>query len=287
MIFHVVLDVLAEQHGGRISPRALIADGPVTIPVAREDSAPRVLPPPPPTTPLRARVRRTKAREPSTVLYWKAAVVAACATVAATLVLVWGSPEPEPPRSEPLAAVGAAAPQTATALEVAAAPDLPDQPQAAKTVAPAQADPFVEEIVFIEDDDDQAEGEPVETTSRNRVARRARARDVARAQTKRARLAKALGDRATAERLYKDALAALPTYAPAAADLATLCLKRGDYDRGLTYARRALRSAPRKLAYMVLVGDAYHLLGRDADARRMWKMAAEYGSAKAERRLAR
>jgi hypothetical protein len=64
-------------------------------------------------------------------------------------------------------------------------------------------------------------------------------------------------------------------------------LKGGEYERGLTYARKALRSAPRKLAYMVLLGDAYHLVGREPDALRMWRLAAEYGSAKAEARLAR
>lgn len=196
---------------------------------------------------------------------------------AALLVVANGAP-PEAHEDEPLAAVGAASPETATALQ-------PREPE----VVPAADDDLVEEVLFVEDDldDEPNEPPPTDAVSAAKSESRSHARDAARLLTARARAKRSAGDVAGAEKLLHDALDALPTYAPAAADLATFYIHRGDYPRALAYAKRAARSAPRSLSYMVLLGDAHHLVGNHAAAQTQWRRAAHYGSSKAQDRLAK
>ena len=165
------------------------------------------------------------------------------------------------------AAFGPAPARLEPALAVAEIPIAP-------AVKPAAAP--VEPVVIVEDEPPAPEAAP---------GARTRARDAARALTKRAKQARAAGKQTQATKLYRQALAALPTYGPAAQELALMHLDRGDYRTALRYAKQALRGAPRKLPYMILVGDLHHLLGQDKTARRHWELAAHYGSARAQRRL--
>jgi tetratricopeptide (TPR) repeat protein len=275
-----------------VSPRALLARGPITrparpkratTPAADPDHAPAGLvghaveaAPAMPALPKHA------------LLYWRAGVVAVMATVAASLLIVANGPTEPELADEPIAAVGAASPETATALQAKPAPVAAD-------VVAEENEAFAEEVLFIEDDLDDEPVEPapvarsglVDAEGAARSASRARARDAARVLTGRARTRRAAGDIANAEKLLGDALEALPTYAPAAADLATIHIHRGDYRRALSYAKQAQRSAPRKLGYMVLLGDAHQLNGNGSAAGVWWRRAAEYGSTKAEERLAK
>ena len=276
--------LVEDSSAERMSPRALLARGPVTRHV-RARHAPRDA-----DKPRRAKTRSASeaiveppaspSPAPRQLLYWRAGVIGVVAAVAASLLILANGAPPPAHEDEPLAAVGAASPETATVLQPKAEP---------APVLEPERDALVEEVLYIEDDldDEPVEPPPTDAVSAAKSASRARARDAARVLTSRARVQRAMGDTAGAERLLDDALGALPTYAPAAADLATLYIHRGDYRRALAYAKKAARSAPRKLSYMVLVGDAQHLLGNRAAATAQWRRAAHYGSASAEERLAK
>ena len=97
--------------------------------------------------------------------------------------------------------------------------------------------------------------------------------------------ARSMGDLAVAKREFEAALTALPAYAPAAAALARLHMKQQSYGSAVRYAKRALRSAPRKLDYMLLLGDAYSMSGNRVAAKNLWRRAAAYGSVKAKSRV--
>jgi Tfp pilus assembly protein PilF len=101
-----------------------------------------------------------------------------------------------------------------------------------------------------------------------------------------AETARSMGDLAAAKRELEAALTALPSYAPAAAALAEVHMKQRSYQSARRYAKRASRSAPRKLAYMLLLGDAHYLAGDHKAAKYVWRKAAAYGSPKAKSRLA-
>lgn len=97
--------------------------------------------------------------------------------------------------------------------------------------------------------------------------------------------ARRVGDLALAKRELAAALVALPSYAPAAAALAEIHMKQGSYRSALGYAKRASRAAPRKLDYMVLLGDAYSRTHNRAAAEKQWRKATRYGSPEAKSRL--
>ena len=276
-----------------VSPRALLARGPITR-AARSKRATTPAPAPThedepsaahaPSEPDHAVEAAPAMQAPGKqgLLYWRAGVVAVMAAVAASLLIVANGPTEPEHADEPIAAVGAASPETATALQAKPAS------VAAEVVVDDNA-ALAEEVLFIEDDldDDSAEPAAADAQGAARSASRARARDAARVLTGRARARRAAGDTPGAEKLLGDALKALPTYAPASADLATINIHRGDYRRALWFAKQAQRSAPRKLGYMVLLGDAQQLNGNASAARTWWRRAAEYGSTKAEERLAK
>ena len=179
---------------------------------------------------------------------------------------VGASFEPRPPKPDP-------EPILASAANVAVALDLE-----------------IDDVEIVEEEDevvilDEVEPEPEPPPKVSRATRRERARSVARTHMKKARAARSMGDNASAKKSYEAALAALPSYAPAAAGLAELHMKRRKYKQALRYARRASRAAPRKLEYMLLLGDAYFLTKNRKAARKVWRKAAAYGSAKAKSRL--
>jgi type IV secretory pathway VirB10-like protein len=262
-----------------VSPRSLLLRGPVTRPArpARRGAKTRsgseaVVQPP---------IRLLPPRPRALDRWWRAGVVTVVASAAAALMIVAG----EPAAADRTAAPAAVADPDPASPAIAIAP-MP-APSAAPVAAPADPETLVEEVLYIEDDDEPEAEATDDAADADKSARRARAREAARSITSRARERRALGDVAGAEKLYHGALGALPTYGPAAADLATLHIHRGQYRQALAYAKRAARSAPRKLSYMILLGDAHHLMGDRAAAQAQWRRASDYGSAKATDRLAK
>lgn len=161
-------------------------------------------------------------------------------------------------------------------------PKLDDAPILAATMRPTLElpDPDEEELAGIVIFD---EPPPRETPA----ARRARARNTARMHVSVGHDARRVGDLAVARREFEAALGALPSYGPAAAALAEIHRKQGSHHSALKYAKRAARSAPRKLDYMVLLGDAYARTNHRATAEKLWRKAAAYGSREASARLGR
>ena len=214
---------------------------------------------------------------------WPVAVAAGVAAVAVGWML---HARPAPAVAKPqhmTAAVGANLPRALP----------PQNPEPVLASAANVALEFeLDEVEIVEEDDeivilDESEPDPVPPPPKkvSRATQRERARAVARTQMKKGRAAQSMGNRAAAKKAYEAALAALPSYAPAAAALAELHMKRRKYKLALRYARRASRAAPRKLDYMLLLGDAYFLTKNRKAARKVWRKAAAYGSAKAKSRL--
>jgi tetratricopeptide (TPR) repeat protein len=171
-------------------------------------------------------------------------------------------------------------------VEAIALPQRDAEPILAATARPIFDS--TEDVVILDDDDEDEIvifDEPVEPITR--ATRRARARGIARTHLNAGLAARRVGDLAAAKRELEASLTALPSYAPAAAALAETLIKRGSYRSALGYAKRASRAAPRKLEYMVLLGDAYSRMHDRAAAEKLWRKAARYGSAAAKSRLAR
>jgi tetratricopeptide (TPR) repeat protein len=214
-------------------------------------------------TPLRPR-HRWLARWPTAT-----AVTAAALTIAAFLVV--DAPEVEPIERAAAPSPRAVAPSTKAEGPILAATTLPP-------LEPADA-AEIDEIVILD--------EPVVPPEANtRAARRARARTMARTHVSAGEAARRIGDLAAARHEFEAALKALPSYGPAAAALAEVHMRQGSYRSALVYAKRAARSAPRKLDYMVLLGDAYSKTNHRAAAQKLWRKAEAYGSIDAKSRLA-
>jgi tetratricopeptide (TPR) repeat protein len=147
-----------------------------------------------------------------------------------------------------------------------------------------------EDVVVVDDADgivifDEPARPAPETITR--ATHRARARGIARLHLDAGEAARGVGDLAAAKHEFEAALTALPSYGPAAAALAEIHMMRGSYRSALGYAKRASRAAPRKLDYMLLLGDAYSRTNNRAAAEKLWRKAAVYGSPEARSRLAR
>ncbi len=211
-------------------------------------------------------------------LSWRVGVAAAVVGFGVTaLVLHATRPEPAPRAIDPRTVV-AAPPSESEPVLASATPSLE------RVVAPEEEIVIVdEELQEIEIFDEPSEPPPPRAS---RASRRGYASTLAREHTARGRTALARGDLLTARRELERALVALPSHAPAAAAMAELHLKHHRYGPAVRLAKRASRSAPRKLDYMVLLGDAYLAAGDRGAARKAWRKAAAYGSTKAESRLA-
>jgi tetratricopeptide (TPR) repeat protein len=205
-----------------------------------------------------------------------AAITVAAFTAAAMLVLE--APEAAPAqRGAPTPRVGAVARPPGGAEPIFASAAMPTFESTEDVVI---LDDEVDEIVIF----DEPVAPPPETTTR--AVRRARARSLARSHTSAGETARRVGDIASARHEFEAALAALPSYAPAAAALAEIHMKQGSYRSALVYAKRASRAAPRKLDYMLLLGDAYSRTNNRAAAEKLWRKATAYGSVDAKSRLA-
>jgi tetratricopeptide (TPR) repeat protein len=69
--------------------------------------------------------------------------------------------------------------------------------------------------------------------------------------------------------------------------LATLYFELGRYADAVTYARRAVRAAPKRASHHMTLGDAYFKVLRYDDARKAYQEAQRLGAADAQRRLDR
>ena len=92
-----------------------------------------------------------------------------------------------------------------------------------------------------------------------------------------------LGDRASAEAQYRQALADAPDYVEAAVNLAVLLSQRGQHEQALSYYERALALQPDDAATLSNTGNTLQALGRNGEAeahhRRAVACAPELASA--------
>jgi tetratricopeptide (TPR) repeat protein len=223
---------------------------------------------------LKLRPLRRRDRFPF-LRHWRIAAAATLVGLTAAALLFVDRPEPEPDPGPRRIAVTTPSPDPEPVLASATLPVLEPLDEGIAIV-----DDELDEIVIFE--------EPVEppAPAPTRASTRARARSIAREHTSQGQTALSMGDLETARRELAAALTALPSHAPAAAAMAELHMKQRRYGSALRFAKRASRSAPRKLDYMLLLGDAYLLADNRGAARKAWRKAAAYGSAKAQSRLA-
>ena len=112
-------------------------------------------------------------------------------------------------------------------------------------------------------------------------------REGARRLTKEADTARRRGDSRAAEKLYAQALEADRRYAPAFAGLARLQYDAGKYALASRTAQRAVRLAPKKGDYRILLGDALYKTYDRAAAKNQYLRAQELGHPAAKGRLAK
>jgi tetratricopeptide (TPR) repeat protein len=196
---------------------------------------------------------------------------------AATLVAVMAAPLFDPHEPEPSER------STAPSIDIADVAIPPRAPEPILASARIPVFDSTDEIVILEDDDDDEIvifDEPVARTPATspRAMRRANARATARIHLKAGVAARREGDLAAAKRELEAALVALPSYAPAAAALAEIHMKRGNHRAALAFAKRAARVAPRNLDYMLLLADAYARTNDRAAAEKLRRKARRYGA---------
>jgi hypothetical protein len=103
----------------------------------------------------------------------------------------------------------------------------------------------------------------------------------------RARRALEAGHRAEAIPMLERALELDETLAIAAAELASAHFDEGAFDRAVHFAELAVALDDSVAEHHVMLGDAYHRVGRAQEARDHWLVAARSGSTRATKRLAR
>jgi serine/threonine protein kinase len=108
-----------------------------------------------------------------------------------------------------------------------------------------------------------------------------------RALTAEAEAAWKRGDGAAAEKLYNQALDLWNRNAAALMGLSDIFFERGNFERAVKYAEKAVRAEPSRADYLLRLGDAYFKVFRYSDAQLRYERAAELGHPKADERLAR
>ena len=111
--------------------------------------------------------------------------------------------------------------------------------------------------------------------------------DGSRALSTQADAARRRGDTAEAEKLYNQALDLWNGNAAALIGLSDIAFERGNFDRAVKYAEKAVRVEPAKSDYLLRLGDAYFKVFRYSDAQLRYERAAELGHPKAAERLTR
>ncbi len=84
---------------------------------------------------------------------------------------------------------------------------------------------------------------------------------------------------------YRAALGVYPGYPRAVAGLLQLALQQRDAKQAVSLATQLVQQRPSQLSYQVMLGDAYKLQGKTAQAREVWQAAAAKGSSEARARL--
>jgi tetratricopeptide (TPR) repeat protein/predicted Ser/Thr protein kinase len=100
-------------------------------------------------------------------------------------------------------------------------------------------------------------------------------------------VARRRGDAAAAERLYNQALDLWNRNAAALVGISDLAFERGDFERAVKYAEKAVRAEPERGDYLIRLGDAYFKVYRYSDAQQRYAKAETLGHPKAAERLAR
>jgi tetratricopeptide (TPR) repeat protein len=88
-----------------------------------------------------------------------------------------------------------------------------------------------------------------------------------------------------AEAAYLKALSLFPRYPLAIGGLTRIHLQRHDAGEALRWAKMLVASQPNRGANQRMLGDAYALAGKQADATRAWEQALRYGDRSARQRL--
>ena len=122
-----------------------------------------------------------------------------------------------------------------------------------------------------EDPDAEGASDPARSTELTREAEAARRR----------------GDLAAAEQLFNQALNLWNRNAAAVIGLSDIAFDRGNFDRAVKYAEKAVRFDGDNGEYRIRLGDALFKVFRYDDAQRHYQRAAELGHPKAAERLAR
>lgn len=100
-----------------------------------------------------------------------------------------------------------------------------------------------------------------------------------------AKRAVSAGKRKQATQLYHRALGLDSSNAQALIGLSDLYFDRGAYGKAVSFARRAIRSSPKKASYRIKLGDAYQKILKYGDAREQYKKAMQLGHPRAQARL--
>jgi hypothetical protein len=95
------------------------------------------------------------------------------------------------------------------------------------------------------------------------------------------------GDTAAAEQLYNKALDLWNSNAAALVGISDIAFERGNFDRAVKYAEKAVRAEPASGEYQIRLGDAYFKVFRYSDAQQRYTKAADLGHPKAAERLTR
>ena len=128
---------------------------------------------------------------------------------------------------------------------------------------------------------------PVEDVTPVKPPKQGPDRDEARRLSKEADAARRRGDSRAAEKLYAQALEADRRYSPAFAGLARIQYDAGKYALAARTAQRAVRLAPKKGDYRILLGDALYKTYDRAAAKNQYQRAKELGHPAASGRLAK
>ena len=110
--------------------------------------------------------------------------------------------------------------------------------------------------------------------------------DASRALSDEAAAARRRGETAEAEKLYNQSLDLWNANAAALAGLSDIYFEKGNFDRSVKYAEKAVR-ADANAENLIRLGDAYFKVFRYSDAQQRYERAAALGHPRAAERLAR
>ena len=84
------------------------------------------------------------------------------------------------------------------------------------------------------------------------------------------------GEYETAEKYYKDSLAAFPDYTNALASMGQIRAARGDVPGAIDFYERAMRRLP-DITFVAALGDLYKIAGREPEAQKQYELVEQIG----------